>query len=147
MICKKFSEKLEQFPLLTSWYQRIQEVPKVKTAAFKCGICFLDLPELLTPESKEPVNSSDTASVDEQSDPLFVGGPRPTMTKLMEKGIEAMFSPHPCPAWTLDWSSLPAAVSPKEGELCFASWCKLCVPSGYSLQSHLPRLAMSHWRI
>lgn len=117
MICKKFSEKLEQFPLLTSWYQRIQEVPKVKTAALKCGICFLDLPELLTPESKEPVNSSDTASVDEQSDPLFVGGPRPTMTKLMEKGIEAMFSPHPCPAWTLDWSSLPAAVSPKEGKM------------------------------
>lgn len=117
MICKKFSEKLEQFPLLTSWYQRIQEVPKVKTAAFKCGICFLDLPELLTPESKEPVNSSDTTSVDEQSDPLFVGGPRPTMTKLMEKGIEAMFSPHPCPAWTLDWSSLPAAVSPKEGKM------------------------------
>nr|BAB29091.1 unnamed protein product [Mus musculus] len=39
------------------------------------------------------------------------------MTKLMEKGIEAMFSPHPCPAWTLDWSSLPAAVSPKGGKM------------------------------
>lgn len=118
MICKKFSEKLEQFPLLTSWYQRIQEVPKVKTAASKCGICFLYLPELLnSEESKQPANSNEAAAVDEQNDPLFVGGPRPTMTKLMEEGIEAIFSPHPCPAWTLDWSSLPAAVSPKEGKM------------------------------
>lgn len=118
MICKKFSEKLEQFPLLTSWYQRIQKVPKVKTAASKCGICFLYLPELLnSEESKQPANSNEAAAVDEQNDPLFIGGPRPTMTKLMEKGIEAIFSPHPCPAWTLDWSSLPAAVSPKEGKM------------------------------
>lgn len=117
IICKKFSEKLEQFPLLTSWYQRIQEVPKVKTAASKCGIYFLYLPELLNSASKQPVSSNEVAAVDEQNDPLFVGGPRPTMTKLMEKGIEATFSPHPCPAWTLDWSSLPAAVSPKEGKM------------------------------
>ncbi|XP_052035177.1 glutathione S-transferase C-terminal domain-containing protein isoform X2 [Apodemus sylvaticus] len=117
IICKKFSEKLEQFPLLTSWYQRIQDVPKVKTAASKCGIYFLYLPELLNSASKQPVKSNEVAAVDEQNDPLFVGGPRPTMTKLMEKGIKATFSPHPCPAWTLDWSSLPAAISPREGKM------------------------------
>ncbi|XP_041511081.1 glutathione S-transferase C-terminal domain-containing protein [Microtus oregoni] len=117
IICKKFSEKLEQFPLLASWYQRIQEVPKVKTAASKCGIHFLCLPEVLNSASKSHLNSNEVIAVEEQNDPLFKGGPRPTMTKLMEKGIEAMFSPHPCPSWTLDWKSLPAAVSPKEGKM------------------------------
>lgn len=117
IICKKFSEKLEQFPLLASWYQRIQEVPKVKPAASKCGIHFLCLPELLNSASKSPLNSNEVIAIEEQNDPLFTGGPRPTMTKLMEKGIEAMFSPHPCPSWTLDWNSLPAAVSPKEGKM------------------------------
>lgn len=118
IICKKFSEKLEQFPLLASWYQRIQEVPKVKTAASKCGIHFLCLPEVLNSASKSHLNSNEEViAVEEQNDPLFTGGPRPTMTKLMEKGIEAMFSPHPCPSWTLDWNSLPAAVSPKEGKM------------------------------
>ncbi|XP_026639808.1 glutathione S-transferase C-terminal domain-containing protein isoform X2 [Microtus ochrogaster] len=117
IICKKFSEKLEQFPLLASWYQRIQEVPKVKTAASKCGIHFLCLPEVLNSASKSYLNSNEVIAVEEQNDPFFTGGPRPTMTKLMEKGIEAMFSPHPCPSWTLDWNSLPAAVSPKEGKM------------------------------
>ncbi|XP_075837417.1 glutathione S-transferase C-terminal domain-containing protein [Microtus pennsylvanicus] len=117
IICKKFSEKLEQFPLLASWYQRIQEVPKVKTAASKCGIHFLCLPEVLNSASKSHLNSNEVIAIEEQNDPLFKGGPRPTMTKLMEKGIEAMFSPHPCPSWTLDWKSLPAAVSPKEGKM------------------------------
>ncbi|KAM9678489.1 glutathione S-transferase C-terminal domain-containing protein isoform 1-T1 [Trichechus inunguis] len=117
IICKKHSEKLVEFPLLASWYQRIQEVPKVKTAASKCGIQFLDLPELLTTSNKQHPNLSEVPGVEEQSDPSFIGGPRPTMTKLMEKGIEVMFSPHPCPTWTLDWNNLPAAVSPKEGKM------------------------------
>ncbi|XP_003515597.3 glutathione S-transferase C-terminal domain-containing protein isoform X1 [Cricetulus griseus] len=117
IICRKYYEKLEQFPLLTSWYQRIQEVPKVKTAASKWGIHFLCLPELLNSESKPHLNSDEVTAVEEPSDPLFTGGPRPTMTKLTETGIEAMFSPHPCPSWTLDWNSLPAAVSPKEGKM------------------------------
>ncbi|XP_032110755.1 glutathione S-transferase C-terminal domain-containing protein isoform X2 [Sapajus apella] len=117
IICKKFSEKLVEFPLLTSWYQRIQEVPRVKTAASKCGIQFLHLPELLTTSNEQHPNLSEVPGVEEQNDPLFIGGPRPTMAKLMENGIEVMFSPHPCPTWTLDWNVLPAAVSPKEGKM------------------------------
>ncbi|XP_027628726.1 glutathione S-transferase C-terminal domain-containing protein [Tupaia chinensis] len=117
IICKKFSEKLIEFPLLASWYQRIQEVPRVKTAASKCGIQFLLLPEFLTTSNEQHPNLSEVPNVEEQSDPLFIGGPRPTLTKLMEKGIEVVFSPHPCPAWTLDWNELPAAVSPKEGKM------------------------------
>ncbi|XP_047422559.1 glutathione S-transferase C-terminal domain-containing protein [Sciurus carolinensis] len=117
IICKKFSEKLIEFPLLTAWYQRIQEVPRVKTAASKCGIQFLHFPKLLTTSSEQHLNLSEVPGVEEQNDPLFIGGPRPTMTKLMEKGIEVMFSPHPCPTWTLDWNGLPAAVSPKEGKM------------------------------
>ncbi|XP_012664737.1 glutathione S-transferase C-terminal domain-containing protein isoform X3 [Otolemur garnettii] len=117
IICQKFSEKLLEFPLLTAWYQRIQEVPGIKTAASKCGIQFLHLPELLTSSNEQHPNLSEVPDIEEQNDPLFVGGPRPTMTKLMEKGIEVMFSPHPCPTWTLDWNGLPAAVSPKEGKM------------------------------
>ncbi|PNJ84301.1 GSTCD isoform 2 [Pongo abelii] len=117
IISRKFSEKLVEFPLLASWYQRIQEVPGVKTAASKCGIQFLHLPKLLTTSTEQHPNLSEVPGVEEQSDPLFIGGPRPTMAKLMEKGIEVMFSPHPCPTWTLDWNVLPAAVSPKEGKM------------------------------
>ncbi|KAM6220713.1 glutathione S-transferase C-terminal domain-containing protein isoform 1-T1 [Rhynchocyon petersi] len=117
VICKNLSEKLVEFPLLASWYQRVQEVPKVKTAASKCGIQFLDLPDLLTTSDEQHPNPSEVPCMEEQNDPLFIGGPRPTMTKLMEKGIEVIFSPHPCPTWTLDWNSLPAAVSPREGKM------------------------------
>lgn len=117
IICKKLSEKLVEFPLLSAWYQRIQEVPRVKTAASQCGIHFLHLPALLTSSNEQHSNLNEATGVEEQNDPSFVGGPRPTMTKLMEKGIEVMFSPHPCPTWTLDWNSLPAAVSPKEGKM------------------------------
>nr|XP_044623386.1 glutathione S-transferase C-terminal domain-containing protein isoform X4 [Equus asinus] len=114
VICKKLSERLVEFPLLAAWYQRVQEVPGVKTAASRCGIQFLHLPELPTTSSEQHPKFSEAAGAEEHSDPSFIGGPRPTMTKLMEKGIEVMFSPHPCPAWTLDWNRLPAAVSPKE---------------------------------
>ncbi|XP_046511574.1 glutathione S-transferase C-terminal domain-containing protein isoform X1 [Equus quagga] len=114
VICKKLSERLVEFPLLAAWYQRVQEVPGVKTAASRCGIQFLHLPELPTTSSEQHPKFSEAAGAEEHSDPSFIGGPRPTMTKLMEKGIEVMFSPHPCPTWTLDWNRLPAAVSPKE---------------------------------
>ncbi|KAM8906234.1 glutathione S-transferase C-terminal domain-containing protein isoform 1-T1 [Lycaon pictus] len=117
IICKKLSEKLIEFPLLAAWYQRIQEVPRVKAAASRCGIQFLHLPELLTTSNEQYSNLSEIPDVEEQNDASFIGGPRPTMTKLMEKGIEVMFSPHPCPTWTLDWNNLPTAVSPKEGKM------------------------------
>ncbi|KAB0388850.1 hypothetical protein E2I00_000182, partial [Balaenoptera physalus] len=137
IICKKLSEKLVEFPLLAAWYQRIQEVPRVKTTASQCGIQFLHLPELQTTSNEQQPSLDEVPCVEEQNDPSFIGGPRPTMTKLMpsdetmkqvvqlitedikadpkfdEKGIEVMFSPHPCPTWTLDWDTLPAAVSPK----------------------------------
>ncbi|XP_004703508.1 glutathione S-transferase C-terminal domain-containing protein [Echinops telfairi] len=117
VICKKLSEKLVEFPLLASWYQRIQQVPKVKATASKCGIQFLELPVLLTTSKEKHPKLSDVPGVEEPNDPSFIGGPRPTMTKLMEKGIEVVFSPHPCPTWTVDWNTLPAAVSPKEGKM------------------------------
>ncbi|XP_054550555.1 glutathione S-transferase C-terminal domain-containing protein [Talpa occidentalis] len=117
IICKNLSEKLIEFPLLVAWYRRIQEVPRVKRAASQCGIHFLHLPESQTTSREQQPNATEAPGVEEQNDPSFVGGPRPTMTKLMEKGIEVMFSPHPCPAWTLDWNKLPAAVSPKEGKM------------------------------
>ncbi|XP_012583183.1 PREDICTED: glutathione S-transferase C-terminal domain-containing protein [Condylura cristata] len=117
IICKNLSEKLVEFPLLVAWYRRVQEVPRVKRAASQCGIHFLHFPESQTTSREQQPSATEAPGVEEQNEPAFIGGPRPTMTKLREKGIEVMFSPHPCPAWTLDWNNLPAAVSPKEGKM------------------------------
>ncbi|XP_038611060.1 glutathione S-transferase C-terminal domain-containing protein [Tachyglossus aculeatus] len=116
--CKKQSKYLDELPLIASWYQRVQAVPGVKRAAQNCGIRFLQFPNSGAAREKQPPSPGavpDAAQV--PGDPRFVGGPRPTMSKLMEKGIEAQFSPHPCPNWTVDWSSLPAAVKPEEGKM------------------------------
>ncbi|XP_028932916.1 glutathione S-transferase C-terminal domain-containing protein isoform X2 [Ornithorhynchus anatinus] len=115
---KKQSKFLDELPLIASWYRRVQEVPGVKKAAQNCGIQFLQFPQLGTStEEQLPKSGALFEAEPVPSDPRFVGGPRPTMSKLMERGIEAKFSPHPCPNWTLDWSSLPAAVSPEEGKM------------------------------
>ncbi|RLW09007.1 hypothetical protein DV515_00002569 [Chloebia gouldiae] len=114
---KKQGKHLVNLPLISSWYRRVQEVPGVKKAAGKCNMELLQLPELVSaPEEQLQDSTSVPDELEEDNeDNHFIGGPRPTMTKLMENGIEAKFSPHPCPSWTLDWTSLPSAVSPGEG--------------------------------
>nr|XP_033812595.1 glutathione S-transferase C-terminal domain-containing protein isoform X3 [Geotrypetes seraphini] len=117
-VSKKCEDNLVHLPLLSCWYRRIQAVPGVKKAAAKCGIQFIPLPDILFSKDGKPVNSILVhEEKKDQMDNQFLGGPRPTMRKLMEKGIEARFSPHPCPSWTLDWKSLPTDVSPAEGSL------------------------------
>ncbi|KAM9142987.1 glutathione S-transferase C-terminal domain-containing protein isoform 2-T4 [Pangshura tecta] len=116
---KKHNKKILDLPLISSWYHRVQEVPGVKSAAAKCNMLFLQFPNLLSSRD-EQLRDFYTIPDDleeEHEDYQFIGGPRPTMTKLMESGIEAKFSSHPCPRWTLDWNSLPAAVSPGEGKM------------------------------
>ncbi|XP_007907035.2 glutathione S-transferase C-terminal domain-containing protein [Callorhinchus milii] len=112
-------EVLSSLPLLSHWYQRVQEIPGVKRAAASCEIHFLNIPT--GPMSSSGVrlpSSSDSMDCEPGSDDLhFRGGPRPTMSKLEENGISAKFTPHPCPSWSLDWSSLPVAVNPTEGKL------------------------------
>ncbi|XP_040413063.1 glutathione S-transferase C-terminal domain-containing protein [Cygnus olor] len=116
---KKQGKNLANLPLISSWYQRVQEVPGVKKAADKCSMQLLQLPELMpAPEEQLQDFSSVPDELEEEpEDSHFIGGPRPTMTKLMESGIEAKFSPHPCPNWTIDWTNLPSAVSPGEGKM------------------------------
>ncbi|XP_035393787.1 glutathione S-transferase C-terminal domain-containing protein [Cygnus atratus] len=116
---KKQGKNLANLPLISSWYQRVQEVPGVKKAADKCSMQLLQLPELMpAPEEQLQDFSSVPDELEEEpEDSHFIGGPRPTMTKLMESGIEAKFSPHPCPSWTIDWTNLPSAVSPGEGKM------------------------------
>ncbi|NXU71125.1 GSTCD protein, partial [Oreotrochilus melanogaster] len=115
---KKQGKNLVNLPLISSWYQRVQEVPGVKTAAGKCNMEFLQLPELMSASDQlQDLSAVPDAVAEENEDSHFIGGPRPTVTKLMENGIEAKFSPHPCPNWTLDWTSLPSAVSPGEGKM------------------------------
>uniref|UniRef100_A0A8B9D3E5 Glutathione S-transferase C-terminal domain-containing protein n=1 Tax=Anser cygnoides TaxID=8845 RepID=A0A8B9D3E5_ANSCY len=116
---KKQGKNLANLPLISSWYRRVQEVPGVKKAADKCGMQLLQLPELMpAPEEQlQDFSSVPDELEEEHEDSHFIGGPRPTMTKLMESGIEAKFSPHPCPNWTIDWTNLPSAVSPGEGKM------------------------------
>ncbi|KFU96856.1 Glutathione S-transferase C-terminal domain-containing protein, partial [Pterocles gutturalis] len=115
---KKQGKNLVNLPLICSWYRRVQEVPGVKKAAGKCNMELVPLPEMMSaPEEQlQDISSVPDELEKENEDNHFIGGPRPTMTKLMENGIEARFSPHPCPSWTLDWTNLPAAVSPGEGK-------------------------------
>ncbi|XP_019956906.2 glutathione S-transferase C-terminal domain-containing protein isoform X1 [Paralichthys olivaceus] len=114
---------LHQLPHLLRWFNRVQEVPGVLRAAKACGIV---LSNLQVPTSTPPVlsakdNPSCQLEQEENQETTsqlpFVGGPRPTMTKLKEKGIQAVFAPHPCPAWTLPWDSLPGAINPTEGKM------------------------------
>lgn len=116
---KKQGKNLANLPLISSWYRRVQEVPGVKKAADKCSMQLLQLPELMpAPEEQlQDFSSVPDELEEEHEDSHFIGGPRPTMTKLMESGIEAKFSPHPCPNWTIDWTNLPSAVSPGEGKM------------------------------
>ncbi|XP_067850544.1 glutathione S-transferase C-terminal domain-containing protein isoform X2 [Heptranchias perlo] len=111
-------EPLKDLPLLSRWYQRVQEVSGVKKAAANCGIHLLNLPAPL-PSCGVPIRSSGDPKDDnaKTTDLHFRGGPRPTMNKLEENGISAKFTPHPYPSWSLDWSSLPVAVNPTEGKL------------------------------
>ncbi|XP_070830082.1 glutathione S-transferase C-terminal domain-containing protein [Chaetodon trifascialis] len=114
---------LQQLPHLLRWYCRVQEVPGVLRAAEACGIP-LSVPRVPTSSlAATSAEDSPASLLDEEerqemtTQPPFVGGPRPTMTKLQENGVEAVFAPHPCPAWTLPWDSLPAAINPAEGKM------------------------------
>uniref|UniRef100_A0A673FT96 Glutathione S-transferase C-terminal domain-containing protein n=1 Tax=Sinocyclocheilus rhinocerous TaxID=307959 RepID=A0A673FT96_9TELE len=110
---------LSHLPLLLRWYQRVQELPSVLRAAKDCGMALLSL-STADPCPPQPENPQPSGA--EQEGPKlkqepFIGGPRPTLTKLQENGIDAVYSAHPCPTWTVDWESLPAAVNPTEGKM------------------------------
>lgn len=114
---KTSPEEISRIPLLAAWYERVQQVPGVQSAATACSITFLHFPDLNKTCDKHLQASETKTEKADSSEDQFLGGPRPTMTKLKENGIEAMFSFHPCPAPTIDWESLPAAVSPAQGNL------------------------------
>ncbi|XP_029114640.1 glutathione S-transferase C-terminal domain-containing protein [Scleropages formosus] len=110
--------RLQEIPLLLRWYHRVQEVPGVRRAARDCGIGFFGpQAQSSAPPAVEPRCSEEEQGSRESAPGTFVGGPRPTLTKLKEGGIEPVFCPHPCPSWTLDWDNLPAAVDPAEGKM------------------------------
>ncbi|XP_053274906.1 glutathione S-transferase C-terminal domain-containing protein [Pleuronectes platessa] len=114
---------LHQLPHLLRWFSRVQEVPGVLRAAKACGMALsnLQIPTSILPGLSAKDNLTSQLEPEENQETTsqlpFVGGPRPTMTKLKENGIEAVFAPHPCPAWTLPWDSLPGAINPTEGKM------------------------------
>ncbi|XP_044284304.1 glutathione S-transferase C-terminal domain-containing protein isoform X1 [Varanus komodoensis] len=116
---KKYQENRSQLPLIFHWYQRVQEVPGIKQAAVKCNLQFskyagsCSLPD----ECQQNISTVSDETEEKHDVAQFIGGPRPTLSKLMENGIEAKFSPHPCPSWVLDWDSLPEAVNPGKGKM------------------------------
>ncbi|XP_072320027.1 glutathione S-transferase C-terminal domain-containing protein [Eucyclogobius newberryi] len=111
---------LDRLPRLLRWHSRVQEVPGVQRAAEACGITLSTpwTPPSCPPEPAAEHGPSSLLECEETSQQLpFVGGPRPTLTKLKEHGIEATFFPHPCPSWTLHWERLPEAINPTEGKM------------------------------
>uniref|UniRef100_A0A667XR46 Glutathione S-transferase C-terminal domain-containing protein n=1 Tax=Myripristis murdjan TaxID=586833 RepID=A0A667XR46_9TELE len=113
---------LTQLPLLLRWYSRVQEVPGVLRAAKACGMAlFSPQTPISCPPGTDleaaPTSQAKQECLETTTQAPFVGGPRPTMTKLKENGIKAVFSPHPRPAWTLPWDNLPAAINPIEGKM------------------------------
>ncbi|KAG9480287.1 hypothetical protein GDO78_011998, partial [Eleutherodactylus coqui] len=110
-------EKIYGLPLIIGWYERVFKVQGVQKATAACNITFLHALHVNS-QHHEPSSSSKIDTEEKEfSDSHFLGGPRPTMTKLKDHGVEAVFSPHPCPSPTIDWGSLPAAVSPAEGKM------------------------------
>lgn len=82
---KKHQDVISRLPLISSWYQRVQEVPGIKQAAVKCNMHFLQcMGPFFTPDEclENNCTTSDEPK-EEHEDTRFIGGPRPTMTKLM----------------------------------------------------------------
>eukprot|EP00064_Thunnus_orientalis_P004691 superscaffoldBa00000435_g4703 len=78
---------LHQLPHLLRWYSRVQEVPGVLRAAKDCGmtLCILEAPSpsLQGPSAEaNPTSQLEQEQQEMTTQPPFVGGPRPTMTKL-----------------------------------------------------------------
>ncbi|XP_051754883.1 glutathione S-transferase C-terminal domain-containing protein [Ctenopharyngodon idella] len=110
---------LSHLPLLLRWYQRVQELPSVLRAAKDCGMALFTLSSVdpCPPKPEAPRSSGAEQEGPERKQEPFIGGPRPTLTKLQENGIDAVYTAHPCPSWTVDWESLPMAVNPTEGKM------------------------------
>lgn len=109
LICRNLPEALVEFPLLAAWYRRIQEVPRVREAASRCGIHFLHLPEPQATSAELRPQPAEAPAAEEQSAPSFVGGPRPTMTKLM--------------VLTLPLLACPPEVSCEDAAACLGPAC------------------------
>ncbi|XP_032812332.2 glutathione S-transferase C-terminal domain-containing protein isoform X1 [Petromyzon marinus] len=133
------AEVLLAVPLVTAWYGRVSAVPAVRQAAAGAGLQPLDLPpthatplpssaspgpaRAVDPEAlgsdkaAPPVAADNSRTASASLEQHFKGGPRPTLAKLKEAGIEACLDPHPCCQITLPWGDYPAAVNPEEGQL------------------------------
>ncbi|XP_040274181.1 glutathione S-transferase C-terminal domain-containing protein isoform X3 [Bufo bufo] len=110
-------EKIYGLPLLTDWYDRVLQVQGVQKAAAASNISFLHFVKVDSQHREPPASTKIDPEEKVFPESHFLGGPRPTMSKLKNHGVEAVFSPHPCPSQNIDWGSLPAAVSPSEGKM------------------------------
>lgn len=118
-IQKHTPSTLSHLPLLLRWYQHVQELPSVLRAAKDCGMALFSLSSVdpCPPQPEAPRSSGAEQDGPKLKQEPFIGGPRPTLTKLQENGIDAVYTAHPCPSWTVDWESLPMAVNPTEGKM------------------------------
>lgn len=77
-----------QLPHLLRWYANVQEVPGVLRAAEACGMAFSNPLACITGSLVSSMEDNPASLLEEDegqemvTQPTFVGGPRPTMTKL-----------------------------------------------------------------
>lgn len=99
---------LSHLPLLLKWYQRVQELPIVSRAAKDCGMALLSLgtadPCSPHPEPPRPIDAEQESPAVKQEP--FIGGPRPTLTKLQVIEFLSPFS------LSLSYFLLPSLLSP-----------------------------------
>lgn len=85
-----------RLPHLLRWYGNVQEVPGVLRAAEACGMVFSKPLACLIGPPVSPTEDNPASLLEEDegqetvTQPPFVGGPRPTMTKL--KVNDSLFS-------------------------------------------------------
>lgn len=84
----RVASALLQLPHLLRWYANVQEVPGVLRAAKACGMSFSNPRTPITGSPVSPTEDSPASLLEDDeghgmlTQPAFVGGPRPTMTKL-----------------------------------------------------------------
>lgn len=117
----------KRIPLIVKWYQRMQNLTPVKEASQKSGLPWLELPEVIVPETAAQDSHVDVRDPNKRKFKAHTSEVAAVMKKLKDLGVNPTESTHPCGNdVTLPWEQLPATVHPVEGELPLSRVARKC---------------------